>query len=52
VKALIKIVKNAPSPVIVAAIKNHITLLQGQVTPLEQISEIVTESNRGKRIAL
>jgi len=47
-----KIVKNAPSPVIVAAIKNYITLLQGQVTRLEEISEIVTESNRGKRIAL
>lgn len=46
-KALPKMAKNASEPKLVAAIEDHIAVTEVQVQRLEQIFEILGESNRG-----
>ncbi|AYO58223.1 hypothetical protein CO230_08855 [Chryseobacterium sp. 6424] len=48
-KALPKMAKNASEPKLIAAIEDHIAVTEGQVQRLEQIFEILGESNRGKK---
>ena len=48
-KALPKMAKNATEPKLIAAIEQHVTVTEGQVQRLEQIFEILGESNRGKK---
>lgn len=49
VKALPKMAKNATDPNLVMAIEEHVAVTENQVTRLEQIFEILGESNRGKK---
>ena len=49
VKALPKMAKNASEPKLVAAIEEHVAVTEGQVQRLEQIFELLGESNRGKK---
>lgn len=49
VKALPKMAKNATEPKLVAAIEEHVAVTEGQVQRLEQIFEMLGESNRGKK---
>lgn len=48
-KALPKMAKNATEPKLAAAIEEHVTVTEGQVQRLEQIFELLGESNRGKK---
>lgn len=48
-KALPKMAKNASSPKLVTAIEEHIGVTENQVKRLEQIFEMLGESNRGKK---
>lgn len=48
-KALPKMAKNATEPKLISAIEQHITVTEGQVKRLEQVFEILGESNRGKK---
>jgi ferritin-like metal-binding protein YciE len=49
VKALPKMARNATQPKLVAAIEEHTTATENQVQRLEQIFELLGESNRGKK---
>lgn len=49
VKALPKMAKNATEPKLIAAIEEHVKVTEGQVARLNQIFEILGESNRGKK---
>lgn len=49
VKALPKMAKNATAPGLVAAIEEHVAVTENQVSRLDQIFEILGESNRGKK---
>ncbi|WBX97834.1 ferritin-like domain-containing protein [Chryseobacterium gambrini] len=49
VKALPKMAKNATEPKLIAAIEEHVKVTEGQVARLDQIFEILGESNRGKK---
>ncbi|UZT99202.1 ferritin-like domain-containing protein [Chryseobacterium fluminis] len=49
VKALPKMAKNASEPKLVSAIEEHVKVTEGQVQRLEQIFDILGESNRGKK---
>lgn len=49
VKALPKMVKNASEPKLAAAIEEHVVVTERQVQRLEQIFEMLGESNRGKK---
>ncbi len=48
-KALPKMAKNATEPKLVSAIEQHVKVTEGQVQRLDQIFEILGESNRGKK---
>jgi len=48
-KALPKMANNATEPKLKMAIEDHIVVTEGQVQRLEQIFEILGESNRGKK---
>jgi len=48
-KALPKMANNATEPKLVSAIQQHVTVTEGQVKRLEQVFEILGESNRGKK---
>jgi ferritin-like metal-binding protein YciE len=48
-KALPKMAKNATEPKLVSAIEDHVRVTEGQVQRLDQIFEILGESNRGKK---
>lgn len=48
-KALPKMANNATEPKLKMAIEDHIAVTEGQVQRLEQIFEILGESNRGKK---
>ncbi|WP_262152614.1 YciE/YciF ferroxidase family protein [Chryseobacterium foetidum] len=49
VKALPKMAKNASEPKLVAAIEEHVRVTEGQIDRLDQIFELLGESNRGKK---
>lgn len=49
VKSLPKMAKNATSTALQAAINDHIAVTEGQVLRLEQVFEMLGESNRGKK---
>lgn len=49
VKALPKMAKNATEPNLTAAIEDHLAVTEGQVARLEQVFEILGESDRGKK---
>ncbi|MDF2932802.1 MAG: hypothetical protein K0R36_2133 [Chryseobacterium sp.] len=49
VKALPKMAKNATEPKLIAAIEEHVKVTEGQVQRLDQIFELLGESNRGKK---
>lgn len=49
VKALPKMAKNASEPKLISAIEEHAKVTEGQVKRLDQIFEILGESNRGKK---
>jgi ferritin-like metal-binding protein YciE len=48
-KSLPKMAKNATEPKLVSAIEEHVRVTEGQVQRLDQIFEILGESNRGKK---
>src|SRR5690606_21613586 len=48
-KALPKMMNNASEPKLKAASEDHIAVTEGQVQRLEQVFEILGESNRGKK---
>lgn len=48
-KALPKMANNATEPKLVSAIEKHVSVTENQVQRLEQIFEILGESNRGKK---
>lgn len=48
-KSLPKMAKNASEPQLVSAIEEHVKVTEGQVQRLDQIFEILGESNRGKK---
>jgi ferritin-like metal-binding protein YciE len=49
VKALPKMAKNASEPKLITAIEEHVKVTEGQVERLDQIFELLGESNRGKK---
>lgn len=49
VKALPKMARNATAKNLVSALEEHLSVTEGQVTRLEQVFEILGESNRGKK---
>ncbi|SDQ97549.1 Ferritin-like metal-binding protein YciE [Chryseobacterium soldanellicola] len=48
-KALPKMANNATEPKLISAIEQHVSVTEGQVKRLEQVFEILGESNRGKK---
>ncbi|KPH14819.1 ferritin-like domain-containing protein [Chryseobacterium sp. ERMR1:04] len=48
-KALPKMAKNASEPKLISAIEDHVKVTEGQVKRLDDIFEILGESNRGKK---
>jgi len=48
-KSLPKMAKNASEPNLIAAIEEHVKVTEGQVQRLEEIFDMLGESNRGKK---